>query len=110
MKTAALLCVTGLFAAGLTQAPPRATPQPQVPRVTDLMQMMAALPDSAPAKPKQPRRVLVLARATGFVHSSIPLTARTIEALKTGAWNTVITYARPTSTPRTGSMTPGSSE
>jgi len=68
--------------------------QPQVARVTDLMQMMAALPESAPAAPKQPRTVLVLAKAAGFVHSSIPLAARTIEALgqKTGAWNTVITY------------------
>jgi type 1 glutamine amidotransferase len=69
-------------------------PQPQVARVADLIQMMAALPDSAPAAPKRPRRVLVLARAAGFVHSSIPLAARTIEALgqKTGAWTTVITY------------------
>ena len=69
-------------------------PQPQVARVTDLMQMMSALPDAAPAKPKQPRRVLVLARAAGFVHSSIPLAARAIEALgqKTGAWATVISY------------------
>jgi hypothetical protein len=58
------------------------------------MQMMAALPDTAPAKPARPRRVLVLAKAAGFVHSSIPLAARTIEALgqKTGAWTTVITY------------------
>ena len=58
------------------------------------MQMMSALPESAPAVPKQPRTVLVLAKAAGFVHSSIPLAARTIEALgqKTGAWNTVITY------------------
>lgn len=71
-----------------------APPQPQVARVTDLMQMMAALPDSAPAKPRQPRRVLVLAHAAGFVHPSIPLAARTIEALgqKTGAWTTVISY------------------
>jgi type 1 glutamine amidotransferase len=68
--------------------------QPQVARVTDLMQMMSALPETAPATPKQPRKVLVLARAAGFVHSSIPLAARTIEALgqKTGAWATVITY------------------
>ena len=68
--------------------------QPQVARVTDLLQMMSALPESAPAPPKQPRTVLVLAKAAGFVHSSIPLAARTIEALgqKTGAWNTVITY------------------
>ena len=74
------------------QGPPR--PQPQVARVTDLMQMMAALPDAAPATPKQPRRVLVLAKAAGFVHSSIPLAARTIEAMgqKTGAWTTVISY------------------
>ena len=58
------------------------------------MQMMAALPDTAPATPKKPRRVLVLAKAQGFVHSSIPLAARTIEALgqKTGAWTTVISY------------------
>ena len=44
--------------------PPRG-PQSQVARVTDLMQMMAALPDTAPATPKQPRRVLVLAKAGG---------------------------------------------
>ena len=69
-------------------------PQNQVPNVTDVMQMMAALPAEAPATPKQPRRVLVFGKAAGFVHSSIPLAARTIEALgqKTGAWNTVISY------------------
>ena len=69
--------------------------QPQVAKVVDLMQMMAALPDAAPAPPKQPRKVLVLAKAAGYVHSSIPLATRTIEALgqKTGAWTTVITYS-----------------
>jgi hypothetical protein len=77
---------------GASSGPP---PQNQVARVSDLMQMMSALPDSAPAKPARPRRVLVLAKAAGFVHSSIPLAARTIEALgqKTGAWTTVITYS-----------------
>ncbi len=77
------------------QGPPAGPPsQPQVARVADLMQMMSALPDRAPATPAKPRRVLVLAKAAGFVHSSIPLAARTIEALgqKTGAWTTVITY------------------
>jgi type 1 glutamine amidotransferase len=75
-------------------APAGRPAQPQVARVTDLLQMMSALPESAPATPKQPRKVLVLARAAGFVHASIPLAARTIEALgqKTGAWTTVITY------------------
>jgi len=69
-------------------------PQTQVAKTTDLMQMMAALPAAAPATPKKPRRVLVLAKAAGFVHSSIPLAARTIEALgdRTGAWTTVISY------------------
>jgi len=73
----------------------RGGPQNQVPRVDDVMGMLAALPDKAPAEPKQPRRVFVFAKAAGFVHSSIPLTARTIEALgnKTGAWNTVISYS-----------------
>ena len=56
--------------------------------------MMAALPDKAPAKPQKPRKVLVLARAAGYVHSSIPLAAKTVEALgaKTGAWTTTTTY------------------
>jgi type 1 glutamine amidotransferase len=72
----------------------RGGPQNQVANVVDLQQMMAALPDTAPAAPKSPRRVLVLAKAQGFVHSSIPLAARTVEALgqKTGAWSTVISY------------------
>jgi uncharacterized protein len=85
----------GLAAPGAAgQAPAGRAPQTQVARVVDLMQMMAALPDSAPATPRRPRRVLVLGRAAGFVHSSIPLAARTIEALgqKTGAWTTVISY------------------
>ena len=43
--------------------------------------MMAALPDKAPAKPQKARNVLVLGRAAGFVHSSIPLAAKTVDAL-----------------------------
>ncbi|MEP6915878.1 MAG: ThuA domain-containing protein, partial [Acidobacteriota bacterium] len=68
--------------------------QPQTPEPLTEQAMMAALPSSAPVKPARPRTVLVLARAAGFVHSSIPLAARTIEALgtKTGAWTTTITY------------------
>lgn len=92
------LALTAAGAAGLAvtlsaQQPPR-PPQTQVAKVTDVMQMMAALPETAPAPPKKPRRVLVLANAQGFVHSSIPLAARTIEALgqKTGAWTTVISF------------------
>jgi type 1 glutamine amidotransferase len=81
----------GTPAQGPASGPPA---QSQVARVADLMQMMSALPDRAPATPLRPRRVLVLAKAAGFVHASIPLATRTIEALgqKTGAWTTVITY------------------
>src|SRR5205814_9729354 len=60
----------------------------------DVEKMMAALPDKAPAKPAKPRKVLVLARAAGFVHASIPVAARTVEELgkKTGAWSATTTY------------------
>jgi uncharacterized protein len=83
----------GLHAAS-PQAPAAPPPQNQVARVPDLMQMMSALPDTAPAKSARPRRILIVAKAAGFVHSSIPLATRTIEALgqKTGAWTSVITY------------------
>ena len=71
-----------------------AAPQNQTPNPADVQAMVAALPDKAPATPKQARRVLVLGKAAGFVHSSIPLAARTIEEMgkKTGAWSTTITY------------------
>src|SRR5262249_14949252 len=68
--------------------------QPQTPEPNTVQAMMAALPPSAPAKPAHPRKVLVLARAAGFVHSSIPLAAKTIDAVgtKTGAWTTTVSY------------------
>jgi type 1 glutamine amidotransferase len=71
-----------------------AQPQNQTPNPAHVQAMLAALPAAAPAKPRQPRRVLVLGKAAGFVHSSIPIAARTIEEMgkKTGAWSTTITY------------------
>ena len=67
---------------------------PQTPCPDDVARMMAALPIAAPARPARPRKVLVLAATRGFVHSSIPLAAATVEALgnKTKAWTTTITY------------------
>jgi len=61
---------------------------------SDVDRMTAALPDKAPARPQKPRKVLVLGRAAGYVHSSIPLAAKTIEAMgaKTGAWTATTTY------------------
>ncbi|HTZ56994.1 MAG TPA: ThuA domain-containing protein [Acidobacteriaceae bacterium] len=58
--------------------------------------MMAALPTTPGVKPLRPRKVLVLAHtgAGGFVHASIPLAAKTVEALgKQGdLWTTTVTY------------------
>lgn len=67
---------------------------PAMPCAADVQAMLAALPTTAPAKPAHPRRILVLAAAEGFVHSSIPLAAMTVEALgeKTKAWSTAVTY------------------
>jgi type 1 glutamine amidotransferase len=115
------LCVAALVAGGLgriggqqlppAQLPPTTTPpaaaapsagpscggrssQPQVACPGDVEKMMAALPDKPSVKPKQPRKVLVLAKAAGFVHSSIPLVARTMEEMgkKTGAWTATVSY------------------
>jgi type 1 glutamine amidotransferase len=68
--------------------------QEQAAKPEDLAAMLAAIPDKAPAVPARPRKVLVLGRAQGFVHSSIPLAAKTVEALgnKTKAWSTTITF------------------
>ena len=82
------------------QTPPTQDPcggrsnSPRVPCQADVDKMLAALPDKAPAKPQKPQKVLVLARAAGFVHSSIPLAARTVEEMgkKTGAWTATTTY------------------
>jgi type 1 glutamine amidotransferase len=97
------------IAAGLTAAFPQAPPpgpaqagpdcggrsnNPRTPCAADVQAMMGALPATAPAKPKQPRKILVLGAAQGFVHSSIPLAAKTMEAMgeKTKAWTAVVTY------------------
>jgi len=69
---------------------PLSAPQP------DIDAMMAALPTTPGAKPLRPRKVLVFAHtgAGGFVHASIPLAAKTVEALGQhgGLWTTTISY------------------
>jgi type 1 glutamine amidotransferase len=69
-------------------------PRSQTPKPEDQRKMEAALPQSAPATPLKPRKVLVLCKAAGFVHSSIPLAAKTVEELgtKTGSWTTDVSY------------------
>jgi type 1 glutamine amidotransferase len=69
---------------------------PLVPCQPDVDAMMGALPSTPGAKPARARKVLVLAHtgAGGFVHSSIALAARTVEALgnKGDLWATTTTY------------------
>ena len=67
---------------------------PQVACPNDIAAMMAALPDRTYATPEKPRKVLVLAKASGFVHSSIPLASKMVEYMgdKLGAWSTTISY------------------
>jgi type 1 glutamine amidotransferase len=98
MKSVLLMIALGLVSVRAAQQPrPPCGGQsatPQVPCQADVDKMMAALPDKAPAKPQKPRKVLVLGHAAGYVHSSIPLAAKTVDALgeKTGAWKTTTTY------------------
>lgn len=68
--------------------------QIQKPQLDDYVAMLDALPQTAPAKPKKARRILVLAHAAGFYHSSIPLAAETVKAMgdKTGAYKADVTY------------------
>ncbi len=74
----------------------RGNSQPLTAKQADVDAMMAALPSAPGAKPQRPRRVLVLAHTgpAGFVHASIPLAAKTVEALgNQGAlWSTTVTY------------------
>jgi len=79
----------------------RGCPQKQFANPADISAMMAALPDKPYATPQSPRHVLVLCRAVGWVHTSIPLAAKMVEYLgdKTGAWMTTITYDATSITP-----------
>ena len=75
---------------------PAGNSQPMTAKQADIDAMMAALPSTPGVKPLHPRKVLVMAHtgAGGFVHSSIPLAAKTVEALgnQGGLWSTTISY------------------
>src|SRR5687767_12506477 len=55
--------------------------------------VMEALPESAPAKPKQPRKILVYSKTNGFRHGSIAIGAKAIAMMgdKTGAYTALHT-------------------
>src|SRR5580658_4147221 len=98
--------VTGLAVLFPAPAPPagsvggvfnaRGNSQPLTAKQSDIDAMMAALPSTPGAKPLRSRRVLVLAHTGpgGFVHASIPLAAKTVEALgnQRSLWSTTISY------------------
>ena len=90
-------CPAEGFSGGFTHG----CPQKQFASPADISAMMAALPDKPYATPHSLRRVLVLGRAVGWVHTSIPLAAKMVEYLgdKTGAWMTTITYDAAAITP-----------
>jgi type 1 glutamine amidotransferase len=90
-------CPAEGFSGGFT----RGCPQKQFANPADISAMMAALPDKPYATPQSLRRVLVLGRAVGWVHTSIPLAAKMVEYLgdRTGAWMTTITYDAAAITP-----------
>ncbi len=92
-----LVCPPEGFQGGFT----RGCPQREFANPADISAMMASLPDKPYATPQGLRHVLVLARATGFVHTSIPLAAKMVEYLgdRTGAWMTTITYDAAAITP-----------
>ena len=65
---------------------------PQVPTAEEVERMRAALPEKASVAPAAPRRLLIITRCQGFVHSSVPYAAKALELLgeKTGAFQTVL--------------------
>jgi type 1 glutamine amidotransferase len=69
-------------------------PQPRLPLDSHLKAMLAALPDRPAVKPARPRKVLVLNKCAGFIHTPIPLVAKMIEAFgdRTKAWSTTVTF------------------
>ncbi len=92
--------LTGLLWVFPTPAPggfnPWGNSTPMVARQADIDAMMAALPTAAAAHPARSRKVLVFAHtgAFGFVHASIPLAAKTVEALGNQGklWSTTVSY------------------
>lgn len=85
--TLALGAAVLLGAASMAQQPAaKPTVKPDV-----IEKIKKALPDTAPAKPKQPRKVLIFSKTNGFRHSSIPVGAIALTLLgeKTGAYTAV---------------------
>src|SRR6185436_20438629 len=90
--------VAGATTPGLNEPCGGRSQHPTVPCASDVEQMMAALPTTAPAKPLKAHKVLIFSRipSAGFQHSSIPLAAKAVEELgkKTGGWTSETSWDR----------------
>lgn len=76
MRRVSLMSAAFVAAAGLVSTLP--TGRAAEPNPKDVGKIQAALPDSAPAKPKAERNVLIFSRTAGFRHSSIEYGVRAI--------------------------------
>ena len=74
-------------------AAPAAGQTKKEPKPDQVKKVQSSLPDAAPAKPKQPRNILVYSKTAGFRHSSIEIGTRAITLMgdKTGAYTVTAT-------------------
>ena len=83
---ASLCCVLSLAVSLLSPAQVQADVKPEV-----IAKIEAALPEAAPAQPKQARKVLLFSKTNGFRHSSIPVGVKALAMMgeKTGAYSSM---------------------
>ncbi len=74
-----------------TTAGVRAAEKPAV-KPEEIQKITQAMPETAPAKPKKARKLLVFTLTRGFPHSSVPVAAKAFEIMgqKTGAFEAVV--------------------
>jgi type 1 glutamine amidotransferase len=90
-KSASVVTFAVLTALAAFQNSAPAAPRKAPVGEAEIAKINKAIPDGAPAKPKQPRKVLIYTRATGYYHASIPLGAKAFELMgeRTGAFTAV---------------------
>ncbi len=74
---------------------------PHTPSLADFRKMEQVLPERATVEPKKKHKLLILDRANGFYHPTIPLANRAIELMgeRTGAFQTAIDHGYAMLTP-----------
>ncbi len=79
-----------LFGSLLVQADPYDMKEPSP---AEIEKIQAAMPDTPPAKPAKPRKILILSQCEGFKHSSVPYVEKAFAIMgqKSGAFTTVAT-------------------